>query len=185
MTRRRPTAGVVLGPLLAAVVVGLPACGEASRVRVGFPLPALSFKSLDGAAVDLDTFRGQPLLLNFWATWCQPCLREIPVLKRLEAEGRVRVVGVALDVEGARVVRPFVERMQINYAVLLGSQDVLEHVDGFAIPYTLLLDASLDVVAVHRLPVTRQDIETSLRRIGDHTSPGDAGFGARSADRSE
>jgi thiol-disulfide isomerase/thioredoxin len=64
------------------------------------PLPALSFKDINGADVTLETFRGKVVLLNLWATWCAPCRKEMPALDKLEAEqggDGFEVVPVSLD----------------------------------------------------------------------------------------
>jgi len=72
----------------------------------------------DGKARDLSAFRGTGLVLNFWATWCPPCVEEMPALDRLEqqlAGSAVRVVAVSEDVEGAAVVEPFFQRNGIRH----------------------------------------------------------------------
>ncbi len=102
--------------------------------------------------------------MNFWATWCQPCMHELPVLNELTRDG-VRVVAVALDEEGAKVVEPFVEEHGLAYTVLLGNQEVFQRFSGFAIPFTLVLDGSWTVVGIYRGPVTREDLAADLASI--------------------
>lgn len=155
----------------------LPACGgqpgPPTRIAVGERAPEFSLPALDGTRLDSRSLRGQAVVLNFWATWCQPCRREIPDLVALANAGRAEVIGIALDQEGERVVRPFVERLGIPYTVLLGNQEIFEHFDGLTIPYTLLLGPDLDIVRVYRGAMSRSELEKDLdglRRAGDQTA---------------
>jgi peroxiredoxin len=86
-------------------------------------------------------------------------------LKTLAAESNVQIVGIALDKNGAKAVKPFVERHGINYTILLGNDEVFQEFDGFGIPHTVVLDASYRVVKMYRGPVTRGALEQDLRSI--------------------
>lgn len=155
------------GPV-AAVLAGLVLVGcwggsiGSGRLAIGAPAPAFSLPALDGSTVESSKLTGKPLVLNFWATWCQPCLKEIPELKALAGSGQVNVVGVALDEEGRSTVAPFVERHQIAYTILLGNQSVLQRFAGFGIPHTVVLDSAWRVLNVYRGPTTRAAIESDI-----------------------
>ncbi len=149
-----------------AVFLILTACGGdagmPARLEIGDPLPEFSLPALDGSEVESGSLAGKVVVLNFWATWCQPCLKEIPELKALAADDRLEVVGIALDQEGESAVRPFTEEHGMDYRILLGNQEVFLAMGGIAIPYTLVLDPSLRVINVYRGPATRADVEEDL-----------------------
>lgn len=154
--------------LLPLMVLGLfSACddGMPARLAVGDPLPAFSLKALDGSMVDSDSLAGQIAVVNFWATWCQPCLKEIPELKQLASEDQLEVIGIALDEEGAAAVQPFVENHEMRYKILLGDQEVFTKMGGFSIPFTLVVDASTRIVSVYRGAATRADILQDLKKL--------------------
>ena len=152
---------------LSLILAGLLACGPEPRKRmeVGSPMPAFRLPSLDGTPVDSETLLGQPLVLNFWATWCQPCLKEIPDLQRLAQETGVRVVGIALDEQGERAVKPFVEKSGLDYTILLGNQEVFERFDGLAIPYTLVINTQGEVVRMIRGRASPTALRASLEPL--------------------
>jgi thiol-disulfide isomerase/thioredoxin len=149
----------------------LSGCQSAQAVKpeevvVGNTIPDFSLKSLDGKTVSKDSLKGEVVVLNFWASWCAPCMGEIPDLKKVAAaNSKARVVGVALDENGAETVKPFVESHQINYTVLLGNQDIFQQFNGVGIPYTLVLDRAQRIVKVYRGPVDRESLEADLKAL--------------------
>ena len=106
-------------------------------------LPAARFTTLDGAAKTLADYAGKPVVLNFWATWCVPCVAELPELDRLAAAGAFTVLAVSADRGGAAAVRPFAAAHHIDHLTLLldpGNAAVQAlGVGGF--PTTLLIGA--------------------------------------------
>jgi thiol-disulfide isomerase/thioredoxin len=100
---------------------------------VGTPAPDLTLKDLDGKDVSLSQLKGKVVLVNFWATWCEPCYIEIPWLIEMQSKYEPKgftVLGVALDEEGKSVVAPFVakerfnvngQKLPMNYPILLGN----------------------------------------------------------------
>jgi thiol-disulfide isomerase/thioredoxin len=109
-------------------------------------LADFTLKDLDGKPVKLSQFRGHPVVVDFWATWCAPCREQIPQLKKLydeyhKSHGLV-VLGVACDTvqgEGAKVVPPYVKELAIDYPILLADDDVLEQFDVVALPTTVFI----------------------------------------------
>jgi thiol-disulfide isomerase/thioredoxin len=155
--------------ILLSVVV-LEGCGSAQAVKpedviVGNTIPEFSVPSLDGKTINKDSLKGQAVVLNFWASWCTPCMAEIPELKELAASSNAKVVGIALDENGLATVKPFVDAHQINYTVALGSQELFQEFNGVGIPYTLVLDPSQNIVKIYRGPTSRESLEADLRTI--------------------
>jgi thiol-disulfide isomerase/thioredoxin len=105
-------------------------------------LPDLGFTTMDGGRVALSSFRGKPLVLNFWATWCGPCVLELPDLDRLAAGG-VQVVAVSADHGGAGVVKPFLVKHDVSHAevVLDAGGEARQAAGVVGFPTTLIIDA--------------------------------------------
>ena len=141
------------------------ACGEAPRVEVGELAPSFRLKRLDGTWVESDVFAGSIVVLNFWQTYCGPCLKEIPELEKVAAASGVEVVGINLDKDGLKTLAPFVKRQSINYTVLLGDETVFQRFDGFGIPYTLVLDREQKIAKIYRGSVTRETLDRDLQVI--------------------
>ena len=155
--------------ILLSVVV-LEGCGSAQAVKpedviVGNTIPDFSVTSIEGKTINKDSLKGQVVVLNFWASWCTPCMAEIPELKELAASSNAKVVGIALDENGLATVKPFVDAHQINYTVALGSQELFQEFNGVGIPYTLVLDPSQNIVKIYRGPTNRESLEADLRSI--------------------
>ena len=109
------------------------------------------------------------VVLNFWATWCQPCMSEIPELKQVAASSKAKVIGIALDQDGVKTIKPFVASNNINYTVLVGDEEVFQRFNGVGIPYTLVLDPSQRIVKIYRGPTTKQALEQDLKAISQGT----------------
>ncbi len=150
---------------MAGILTGCGAAEPAAPVAVGEIAPSFSLTALDGRTVTAESLEGEPAVLNFWATWCQPCLKELPELKAFARENEVALVGIALDEEGAGPIKRFVKRNEINYTVLLGNQKTFQKFNGYGIPYTLVLDGERRIVSVYRGPVTREQLERDLARV--------------------
>ena len=125
-----------------ATRVSLKTSDTAASEVAGKPAPDLKLKDLDGKDVSLADLKGKVVFVNFWATWCDPCLIEIPWLIDMQAKYAARgftVVGVAMDDEGKSAVAPFLakERFDVNgkqlpmsYPIWLGTDDAADKFGG-------------------------------------------------------
>jgi len=125
---------------------------KADNPKADLAEPELTLKDLDGKDVSLNDYKGKVVLVNFWATWCEPCRVEIPWLiemqKQYGPKGFV-ILGIALDEEGKSVVAPFVakERFDVNgqklpmsYKILIGNDDAADKFGGlFGYPTSILI----------------------------------------------
>jgi peroxiredoxin len=141
-----------------------PPADRAARARIGELAPSLVITSLSGEKVSLDSLRGRPVLLNVWATWCLPCLEEIPELVKLHdrhgPEG-LAVVGVSVDV-GSAVdhVRSFVAQHEIPFAIWLDPDERVSQAFGVrGVPATFVLDREGRVLLRREGPITVEDAE--------------------------
>jgi thiol-disulfide isomerase/thioredoxin len=120
---------------------------------------------LDGNARTLSEWRGQALLVNFWATWCAPCRREIPLLKQTQAkqsENHLQVIGIAVDFRDD--VEAFAREAHFNYPILVGQEDAMaaaeaSGVDFVGMPFTLLVAADGRLIKAHLGEIVAEHIE--------------------------
>lgn len=114
--------------------------------------PAFVLESLSGDPVASDSLRGSTLVIDFWATWCPPCIDQIPVLNRFAADRAhqdVRVLGIAVDVDGREIVAPFAAEHGIEYSVLLGDESLAQRFGALGFPALFVVSASGEIESVH------------------------------------
>lgn len=138
--------------LLSALALGsTPSPPDRNSVRV--PAPSFQLHDESGKRRTLDEFRGQVVVLNFWATWCRPCIDEMPALDRVNreyADKGVAVLGVAMDERGWPVVSKFLAQKRFSYPILLGTTRVAREYGGLkTLPHTVFLDRQGRIVATH------------------------------------
>jgi thiol-disulfide isomerase/thioredoxin len=111
-------------------------------------MPALSLKDFDGKAIESDKLKGNVLVLDFWATWCGPCIAEIPALNRLQekyAAKGLKVIGVTLASGEPKEVRPFISRNKMKYTVLMGDDEQAYDFNLIGFPTTYLITKDLKI----------------------------------------
>lgn len=140
-----------------------------AAAQPGDPMPAITLPDIHGHPVDLARFRGSPLLINVWASWCGPCVEEMPALTAFadaQGDSGVQVLGLALDTpEG---VRDFLARIPVAYPIVLdtpGPADAsvrLGNAQGL-LPYSVLVDAEGRIVKQKLGPFSAGEIEAWAR----------------------
>jgi peroxiredoxin len=166
-------------PLYPAAAVSRPLPREVASAdtaalprRIPQALPDLTLPDTTGTPRRLRDWTGRPLIVNFWATWCEPCRREIPLLKSLRRERagqKLEVLGIALDTPEA--VRQYAARTGMDYPVLVGEQGGLEAVDAFGmdtvLPFSVFIDRLGRVVTLKVGELRRDEVTFILDRIAE------------------
>jgi thiol-disulfide isomerase/thioredoxin len=143
-------------PPLSSDLVDQPHAGLAGPdIKIPARLPDFTLADLGGVPTPIARWQGKSLLINFWATWCAPCRREIPMLESLAAQWADRgivVVGVAVDHRQA--VARYAEEMKIAYPVLIGEQDGLDAALALGVaspvfPFSVFTDDAGEIVALY------------------------------------
>lgn len=113
----------------------------------------LTLPRLGGGTVRLSRYAGEVVVVSFFATWCMPCVAEVPIFNTLHRKNGVRVIGVGMDREGARVLEPFRDEFVIDYIVAVADDPVFEGQTPFGpirgLPTNFVLDQRGRVVAAY------------------------------------
>ena len=130
---------------------------EAANATVATREETVSFEltDMDGAVRQSSEWSGRPQLINFWATWCAPCRREIPLLKDAQAQYTdidLQVIGIAVDFQEDVVA--YAEEAEFNYPILVGQEDAMavaetSGIDFIGLPFTMVVSASGELIKNH------------------------------------
>ena len=142
-----------------------PATTITTPTVVGKPRPAFIMTDVEGQPQNVDQWDGKVVLINFWATWCPPCRREIPAFIRLQEAYRDKglvIVGIALDTQQAAI--DYVDPMGINYPILVGEIDGISLTQQYGnelgvLPYSVIVDRNGVIQKTFLKEVSYEDAE--------------------------
>jgi peroxiredoxin len=152
--------------------VPAPAGPATEKKVVPDSLPDFTLADTDGKPTRLSSFGGRPLMVNFWATWCAPCRREIPLLNKLRAQRKsqnAEIVGVAVDFRDD--VLAFVKKVPIQYPLLIGEEDGLAAAESFgmgmAFPFSVFADSRGRILTIKIGELHEDEANFAFDRLRD------------------
>jgi len=136
-------------------------------------LPEFTLDNPEGVPQSIGSWPGKALIVNFWATWCAPCLREIPLLAEYQetyGERFLQVVGIAVDQPDP--VRAFMAEMGFNYPVLIGQSEAMDAaasfgVEFYGLPFSVFTDTAGHVLGVHTGELHAGDLDDLISVLAD------------------
>jgi thiol-disulfide isomerase/thioredoxin len=156
----------------AAESAGSPAEDGTNRKSVPDTLPDITLANLDGKPTRLASFGGRPLMINFWATWCAPCRREIPLLNKIRAQRKAQnaeIVGIAVDFTDD--VLQYVKTTPISYPLLMGEEDGLAAAESFgmgmAFPFSVFVDSENRILTIKVGELHEDEANFAFDRLRD------------------
>lgn len=137
---------------IAASCLSAPLTADAAPTP-GQPAPDFKVVSISGQTITQDNFRGHVLMLDFFATWCQPCRQSIPHLvemNRKYGKQGLQILGLSVDEAGERVVKTFAEELRVNYPLALAGDSITTDFGVRSVPIMFLIDKKGRIAEVYR-----------------------------------
>jgi thiol-disulfide isomerase/thioredoxin len=129
--------------------------------------PAFDLTDITGAPISSSSFKGKWTVINIWATWCPPCVREIPHFVAVQSEMKdqnVRFIGISVDEGSKEVVESFYNRMNMNYPVVIANLEDMTKIFGeiTAIPTTFIINPQWQIVKRHTGYLNKDELKNAL-----------------------
>jgi thiol-disulfide isomerase/thioredoxin len=173
---------LALGALILMIAAGIGGwyfsrISEENRYHVPTPTDvvdvAFSMADMDGTVRSSTEWDGKARLINFWATWCAPCRREIPLLKKIQEEhgaNNLQVIGIAVDFPDE--VNTYAEEAQFNYPILVGQEEAVaiaekSGIEFIGLPFTMIVAPSGELIKAHVGEIFEPQIEQILAVFSD------------------
>jgi thiol-disulfide isomerase/thioredoxin len=145
---------------------------EKPRKSIPDTLPDITLADTQGKPTKLASFGGRPLMVNFWATWCAPCRREIPLLNKIREQRKgqnVEIVGVAVDFR--EDVLKFLQKVPLGYPLLIGEEDGLAAAEAFgmgmAFPFSVFVDSKNRILTIKIGELHEDEANFAFDRLRD------------------
>ena len=141
--------------------------------RSAKPAPDFTVPDLQGQEVSLADYRGKTVVMDFWATWCLPCIYQVPVLNEFwrahEEVGDVAVIGVAVDAEGAEIVAPWIEEHGVEYPIAIGDERLARKFGAMGFPTLVIITPDGDIDSLHVGLLELEELESLVAPFAGST----------------
>ncbi|TKJ31226.1 hypothetical protein CEE39_07345 [bacterium (candidate division B38) B3_B38] len=168
MLKNKPLIPIIL-LLLGVALFSLGSFGKMEGQSSSSPAPDFALTDLEGKTVKLSDFKGKVILLDFWATWCPPCVQEIPHFVELYEqykENGFQMIGIAIQSGSVKDVKRFVEKHGINYPILMGNKEITKEYGNInAIPTTFFIDRQGRIVQKYIGYRAKEVFENKLKAL--------------------
>lgn len=170
MLKRKITFGAAAVAILAAVAAVAVARGSSApdtRVAGGQPAPQVTFERWDGSQGSLADYRGTPLVLNFWASWCPPCVAEMPGFEQVHRQFDGRVAFLGLDLQDDRAAaEALVDRTGVTYDLGVDrSGEIFQAFGGIGMPTTVFISAEGEILDRHTGILVEQQLTERIETL--------------------